>query len=392
MKKRILIVTDSFVGEPGGSEKHLLNLLTGIDKSFDVIVYQMNPFKKDLLLNNEYLNEKRNVILHYRPVYSVFSFAYFSLLCELFRLVRKNKIHLLISYHEKADLLNFLLKKITFRPFVSLSSKRDLGFDLTERIKKLMAFIMKYFDGAVSPSKSIRDMLISDYGVKPEASWLIHNGTNLSLYNSVSAEENVLLRKKLGLPVGKIIIGCVGTIKKIKGHKFLIEGFNQYRKSNASEVQLVFIGGSEGEGDGEGARLKKLVDELGMNDVVTFAGVQTNVADWLKAFDLFAIPSLSEGLSNALVEASAAGLPLLATDVGGNGEIVEQGRNGFLVEAGSSDSIAEALKEILGDTNRLKEFGVWSRRLAEEKFSNEGMIKSFEDVFSRLITAKGFRD
>ncbi|MGH1470022.1 MAG: glycosyltransferase [Cellvibrionaceae bacterium] len=380
MTKRLLVVTDNYVGEPGGSEKHLLNLLSGIGNDFEVTVFQMYPDKIRDTIKDGKLRKKNNVTLFSTPVNSVFSFSYLFLILEVFFLIRKSNIDLIISYHEKSDLLNYIVKKLSFKRLVNLSSKRDMGFNTSSRLKKLMKFITKRLDGIVSPSSSIKDLMINEYGVSADKAWVIHNGTDLDLYRQGTAQDILNVRENLKLPLNKKIICCVGTLKPIKGHAFLLEGFARYLEKSKDTAMLVLIGGGD-----EEVSLKSLAKQLGIEDKVIFAGWQKNVSEWMKVVDLFVISSLSEGLSNALVEASAAGLPLLATDVGGNGEVVVNNDNGLLVQASSSMAIADAFESLLTNSERLKSFGHRSRELAEQKFSNAAMVGSFETLFSKKI-------
>lgn len=383
MTKKILIITDNYVGEPGGSEKHLLNLLSGISTDFHVTVFQMYPDKLKTSVKDARLAKKQNVELKARPVKSVFSLAYFKLVLKLWILIYRQDIELVISYHEKADLLNFVLKMLVFKKVVHLSSKRDMGFNISNRLKKLMKFITCRLDGVVSPSTSIKELMQDEYGVASDHAWVIHNGTNLDLYHRGSTEEVKQLRQQLQLPVDKKIIGCVGTLKPIKGHQFLLQGYANFIKNTQADTLLVLIGGGEEEGN-----LTAQVKALGLEDHVMLAGWQKNVPDWIRAIDVFVISSLSEGLSNALVEASAAGLPLLATQVGGNSEVVVPNENGLLIESGSAEAIEQGLTQLFQDDSRLQQYGDRSRQLAEEKFSNASMVKHFENLFSQRIEAE----
>jgi glycosyltransferase involved in cell wall biosynthesis len=122
-----------------------------------------------------------------------------------------------------------------------------------------------------------------------------------------------------------------------------------------------------------------------------FLGVRADVPEILTAMDVFVLPSLTEGISNAILEAMACGLPVIATDVGGNPEIVIHEHTGMLVPLSKPEALSHALKVLLGDVNIRVKYGDNARKMIEEKFSLQRMVREYEEVYEMLIKKKGVR-
>ena len=129
---------------------------------------------------------------------------------------------------------------------------------------------------------------------------------------------------------------------------------------------------------------RELVRERGIEGSVRFLGSRTDVPDLLRASDLFVHPSREEGFSNAVLEAMAAGLPVVAFDVGGNAEAVAHGETGLLAPARDSGALAAAMTELLGDAGRRRAMGEAGRRRAAESFSMDRMVAEMEAMYESL--------
>jgi glycosyltransferase involved in cell wall biosynthesis len=167
-----------------------------------------------------------------------------------------------------------------------------------------------------------------------------------------------------------------------KGHEYLIEALYQFDANN--EWVLVILG----EGP-DLQRLSALSEQRGIAGKVIFAGMQKNVSEWLSVADIAVSASLSEGLSNALVESSASQLPIIATNVGGNPEVVVDGLNGLLVKPEDSVSIKLALFKLSQNTSLMADMARNSRGRAEQNFSINSMIKNLESLYLELKDNRG---
>lgn len=380
--KKILIITDTYVGRPGGSERHLHNFLTSISDDFKVDVIQMIPAGNPMLADGP-LAERPNVTLYSRPLIDVRSKRMFFLVIELWKLVRRNEISLIISYHEKSDIMNYVLKLLPGISFKSVSSKRDMGFKLKGNLKRLMHFITPRLKNITAPSKSIARQMIDEFGIPENDTHVIPNGVDLVTYKVSTPEVRLSLKNKLGLNSNSKIICSVGWLKPVKGHKYLLDAFSLFRENNSENWILVLLGAGELEDD-----LKEQVKRLCIQGNVIFAGFQDNVQDWLMASDLMVSATLSEGLSNALIEATATGLPIVATNVGGNPEVVEHEFNGLLVNKEDSLALCNAIKVLANDNDKYLAMSKNARIKAERDFSNDVMVSKLELLYTKLIGSR----
>lgn len=132
-------------------------------------------------------------------------------------------------------------------------------------------------------------------------------------------------------------------------------------------------------------QLHSLAAELALDDVVTFHGMQGDVRPYLEGGDLFVLPSLSEGVSITLLEAMAAGLPVIATDVGGNREVVVDGETGILIPVGDPAVLADRMIELLSDPERADRMGLAGRRRVEAEFDVVRTVSEYEGIYSELL-------
>jgi glycosyltransferase involved in cell wall biosynthesis len=142
-------------------------------------------------------------------------------------------------------------------------------------------------------------------------------------------------------------------------------------------------------GDGpEAAALASLAVELGVDNRITFEGHVTDPVAYLQGLDIYVQSSIAEGLPNAILEAMACGLPIVATDVGGTRELVEHGRTGWLVTPGNPHALADALAHMLANIDGGRRFGEAGRQLVEERFAIDRMIRDTEALLESLHSPK----
>lgn len=198
-------------------------------------------------------------------------------------------------------------------------------------------------------------------------------------YPDCSAEEKCALRTELGIS-GNARIGIyVGRVTKEKGLSYLVDALMQLDTNWPTELCLLIVG--------DGDYLREMQTEcaaLQHAKQVVFAGQQEQVQKYLNASDFFLSPSLHENLSISILEACAARLPCLVTDVGGNGEIIENGKNGLMIAASSADALASGLRKMSDDIYRT-EMKQRAGRVDYSKFSDEHIDQQLKQVYDRLL-------
>lgn len=245
----------------------------------------------------------------------------------------------------------------------------------TTRQEWLYRRSMRCTDHVVAVCEAERKRLQAS-GVRPRRSLsTIPNGINLERFMPAVAERRRALAEGLGWQPDSRVIGTVGRLQSIKDQARLIHAFGHVR-SKVPDVVLVIVG------DGDlRPQLEQLVEELGLQESVRFLGDRGDVPQLLAGMELFVLSSLSEGYSVALIEACAAALPIVATDVGGNREIVRDGVNGKLLAAGDTSALADALLGMLAEVDGMLAMGKASRNWALSEASFRTMANRYERLY-----------
>lgn len=248
----------------------------------------------------------------------------------------------------------------------------------TARQEWLYRCSMRATDHVVAVCEAERARLQAN-GVQPRSTLsAIPNGISLERFAPVSMAQRRTLAEDLGWRSDRRIIGTVGRLQPIKDQARLIRAFGRVH-SEMPDAALAIVG--------DGAlrpQLEQVVEELGLRQSVRFLGDRSDVPQLLAGMELFALSSLSEGYSVALTEACAAGLPIVATDVGGNREIVRDGINGKLVAAGDTSALAGALLGMLADPGRALAMGRAGRDWALSEASFRTMAGRYERLYEGM--------
>lgn len=172
------------------------------------------------------------------------------------------------------------------------------------------------------------------------------------------------------------VIGTVGRIEAVKDFAGLVSAFALLRETARNAARLVIVGEGSLLGD-----LRRQVHQLGLADQVWLAGARDDVPALMSAFDVFVLPSLAEGISNTILEAMACGTAVIATDVGGNRELVVEAETGFLVPASEPPALATRLGDYLADPECLARHARAGRQRAVEKFSIDAMVAGYQQLY-----------
>jgi glycosyltransferase involved in cell wall biosynthesis len=256
----------------------------------------------------------------------------------------------------------------------SIVSRVDLGhlragFGRWHReLEKLNA---RFADLVVANADAVREVCIRDEGVKPENCVVVRNGLDLAEFDKAMAAP-----LQAPLPEGPLV-AVIGNLWPVKGHRTLVEAVARLPQELA---QVKFVCAGEGP---ERDFLTARIGELGLKDRVILLGHRLDVAAVLSRATAACLCSSAEGLSNALMEAMAARLPIVATDVGGNPELV--GENGFLVPYGDADALAGKLTQLLGNPAAAAEMGLRGRKRMEQELTLEQMAEGHGALYRRAL-------
>jgi sugar transferase (PEP-CTERM/EpsH1 system associated) len=211
---------------------------------------------------------------------------------------------------------------------------------------------------------------------------VIHNGVNTDQF-CPHPERAALVRSELGIPSGRVVIGTVGRIVPIKDHKTLLEAARILVREGR-DIHVLIVG--------SGPELPKLQLQAATSPElagrIMFLGASDRVPDLLNSMDLFVLPSISEGMSNTILEAMATGLPLIVTRAGGNPELVEDALVGRLFTPRDVQALAGILSHLVIDPVLRREYGQAARQRAVEHFSLTDMVRHYRDLYLDLAARR----
>ncbi len=372
----------------GGTEGQVNNLIKVLDhQRFDL---QFGCLKKYGLFLDEV--ERLQLPVREFPIYSFFHPKTWWQLWKMASFMRAERIQIAHSYNFYSNVIAVLAARLAGVPVV-LASIRDRGIYLTPMQMKVQKWICNLADRVLVNAESIRDWLILQ-GVPQKKIDLIRNGIDLSLYKQTTQTSDI--REELGIPANARLVIMLARLNPQKGINEFLRAAAIVRAQHL-DVHFLVVGDKLDYKDGSVVSdadyhlyLHHLTENLRISHCTWYTGHRTDVPALLAQSYVSVLPSYSEGLSNSLIESMAAGLPLVATNVGGNPELVNQGVNGFLVPVMDHEALADAIGTILDDAELAARFGNASRRLCDESFSMSKMIATIQQLYVNELEKHNF--
>lgn len=254
---------------------------------------------------------------------------------------------------------------------------RNWKYLLFRRFMRL--FIHRY----IAVSKDLESWLISSVGVNRNKVQQIYNGVDHHQFAPQSVKPLALLPAQWQGLDGIVVMGTVGRLTPVKDQQLLLRAVAQLRNDRpdlTDRLRLVIVG------DGPlYPVLSRMICELALQDMVWLAGDRKDVSSLLQALDIFVLPSLGEGISNTVLEAMASGLPIIATAVGGNVELVDEGVNGLLFPAGDSQALAHAMAALIRDSEERVRQGANSRTRVCQRFDWNSTVIAYLRLYDELL-------
>jgi glycosyltransferase involved in cell wall biosynthesis len=303
---------------------------------------------------------------------------------DLGRFIRSAGVQIVHTFFESADLLGGLVAKLSGCPVV-ISSRRDMGILRSTRHRIGYRLMSSVYDQVQTVSDAVRRQAIRADGLEPEKVVTIPNG--IEIEKVAAANGAVAMRRSLELQNAGPLIVTVGHIRRVKGYDVLLRAAAQVCRVHPNTTFLI-VGSEQEPGCERG--LRNLVRQFHIEQNVRFLGKMDSHAVWslLKLCDVFCLPSRSEGMSNALLEAMACGLPCVATDVGGTPEVLEDGRTGYFVPSEDHQAMAARIAGLLDDPERARTMGRLAQRVVEERYSARSMMQTMVKMYDQLLGAR----
>ncbi|RXG94516.1 glycosyltransferase [Bradyrhizobium zhanjiangense] len=241
----------------------------------------------------------------------------------------------------------------------------------------------RYMTAILGNSNSVVRQLRDDENVRADRLGLIYNGIDFASYQKSSTVRQGV-RASLKIDRGALVFIMVANLIPYKGHQDLLVAFSMARAHLPTGWRLLMVGRD----DGIGTTLREQAANLNINDNVLFLGSRSDVPDLLCGADVSVLSSHEEGFSNAVLESMAAGLPVIATDVGGNPEANINGETGFIVPPRDPEAMSEAILLLSADEALRGSMGTRAADRAEKNFSLDACVSRYEDLYRSLLEGK----
>jgi glycosyltransferase involved in cell wall biosynthesis len=352
----------------GGSERQL----TEIAKRLDCARFETRAgcFRLEGLRALE-LADAGVPIVHF-PVMSFASAGAISGAWQFVRHIRRNKIKIVHTFDYPSTVFAVPLARF-FTSAVVVSSQRSHRDLIPSGYRRLVRMTDRLVDAVVVNCEYLKRHMEEDEHVTAGRIQLCYNGVDLEAFNTMDVP------RPSELPADALVVGVVCALRPEKGLSTLLEGFARIRKSRAG-IKLVMVG--------SGPMLEPLQSEaraLGIYEDCVFVPATAQVTTWLRAIDIFVLPSLSEAFSNSLMEAMACGCCAVATSVGGNPELVRNGETGLSFEPGNAEALSVALRTLIEDEGLRERLAAAGAELIRQRFSTRTSAERMTEIYMHLI-------
>jgi glycosyltransferase involved in cell wall biosynthesis len=363
----VLLVLDQFPKTLGGGERIVLRLASLLPRygyRASILTFSAHPESAGL--------QSPPCPIYLLPLQRTYDFSALRAALELRRFLKQERIQIVQTFFESSDLWAGFVTK-TMSDAKLIWSRRDMGILRDSKHHVAYRFMSRIPDRVFAVSEEVRQHCVAVDRIKPSLVETIYNGIDVAEWHTATTPPK--------LP-GTFVVATVGNIRRVKGHDVFI-------KAAASVVaqfpRVSFnIAGDVLEPE-YFEELQTLIRDLNLSDHFHFVGGVANLREYLSTADIFVLPSRSEGFSNAIVEAMAASLPVIATNVGGNAEAVTDGVSGFVVPSEDPAALAAAIARMLSDPSKAQEMGAAGKKLASEKFTTDAMMHQITLAYTSLL-------
>jgi glycosyltransferase involved in cell wall biosynthesis len=287
---------------------------------------------------------------------------------------RENQIQLIHAHNIAPLIYGGIAAKILHPKIPVIYSEHNQVYRLSRWGRRKFKFYLRFSDHIATVSERLREFYRTDLGITRDIS-VLYNGINPDIYKYTNSTG---LREKIGIGENDFVVGTAVVLSKQKGIPYLLDAAKilavQY-----PDIKIVIAG------DGpDRSKLEALCHSSGLCDTVRFLGYRDDIPKLLSSFNAYILPSLWEGLPLALIESLAVGKPAIATDVGGNSEIIQDGVNGLIVPAKDAQALADAIIQLYNQRGALDQFRERNIARFNCTFSLASMLSAHEQLYLKM--------
>ena len=368
---RIAFLIDRIDYEFGGTERQLVLLLRHLDRE---------RFEPTLccLQDSPWLHDHRELCATYVLGFrSFFRPGDWVRIARFAGFLRRSGIDILQTHFRDGNIVGTIAGRLAGTHCI-VATRRNLGYWHSRRELAVVRWLNPWVTHFIANARAIQDYVCDVERVPPGRVTVIYNGLELAQFARPALAERASCKERLGIDPSAPLVVSVANLRPVKGVDVFVRAAAWVA---AREPRARFV--AVGDGPDRDA-LTALAAELGIGERIAFLGQRRDVAEILAAADVGVLSSHSEGLSNALIEYMAAGLPAVCTDVGGNRELVTHGQNGRLVPPADPQAMGMAILELLRDPQAAARMGEVARRRMEAMFGVQRYVDETQAYYERI--------
>ena len=368
----IVFIIDRMWGSTGGTEGQLLKLLEQLDK------HKYKPFLI-CLYNTDWLKQQSLpypiIILNLKRLLSL---KFVISIIKFYKINKIYKFDIVQTFFRDANIFVTVAAKFAGCPVI-ISSRRNIGYWFRKFDIPLLKFLRRWTSVYLANSNTAKEQTVMVEKVPSEKIKVIYNALDLEKFKDINPALRTKQRQLWKIEDNEILIGSIANLRKVKNIDAIITAATKLCQ-NFSNLKFVVIG--EGE---EREHLQKLIKMNSLTEKFLLPGRYENIIPCLAAFDIAVLVSSSESFSNVLIEYMAAGLPIVASNVGGNSEAIVDNESGLLYRLANPDELVKSVTRIINDRELTDKLKTNARKRAWENYRKEEIIQQYEDYYSALV-------
>ncbi|HOP08133.1 MAG TPA: glycosyltransferase [candidate division Zixibacteria bacterium] len=371
---KIAYVIDTIVSPRAGSENQLLKILAHLDRA---------EFEPHLitLRESEWLNRNKLPCAYFNVgISSIVSPGFIRARNRFAEYCRNNRIDLLQSFFIDSNMFAALCsRKAGVKATIAGRRSVGAGYWHSPKMVRIFRWLSKRTTHYVANSRAVAEETIRVERVAPNRVSVVPNAIDIERFSPPSPEQITTIRRKWGVPVNAIVIGAVANLRPVKNIPFLIEAAEPLIKKH-DDLYFVVLGEGDLRPD-----LEQMIQVKNLSGRFLLPGSSTAVERDLYAFDIAVLCSHGESLSNSLMEYMTCARPSIASNVGGNRELLTSDSLGFLYEPGHHEQFGAIAERLITNPDLRKQVGATARASACERFSLQPVMAQWENLYRRLI-------
>ena len=385
MMKKIKIAQVITRMDWGGSPDIVRLVCTSLDPERFELILITSPVKAPTMATKEFLEKFKDKVIYVEQLQrEINPLTDLLALVRLYRIFRQENFDIVHTHTAKTGILGRMAARLAGVPKVIHFSHGHnfygyfgpLGSKLVIMLER---FMDRFTDKFIALTELEKNDLFLYKVTEPAKVMVINSGLELNKYRKTDIDK-AKKRKELQLEENVPIVGMISRLEPVKGPQYLVEAAKAII-AKVPQVKFLILG--------EGSLRAKLTarcQELGMADKFIFTGWREDIPEILSLLDILVLPSLNEAVGRVLIEAGAAGIPVVATKVGGIPEIVKDGETGFLVPPQDADTLAKTIIVLLENEEKRKSLGEVAKKWIDEKFSADNMVTSVTNLYLEMVS------